>query len=113
MAEITFEEAVKNLRNAAGQVGISAEEAATAIADGLKKLYNVLGGNATSITGNYSHAEGSYSMAIGNYSHAEGIDNIKLGSGTLTLIPKDIENFTVEKIEIENERWDWLDDTDE
>ena len=113
MAEITFEEAVKNLQNAAGQLGISAEEAAVAISDGLKKLYNVLGGNTINATGNYSHAEESYNMAIGNYSYAEGMNNIELGPGTLILIPKDIENFKVEKIEIENERWDWLDDTDE
>ena len=108
MAEITFEEAVKNLQNAVEQlgisVGVSAEEAATTIADELKKLYNVLGGNHAITTGNYSRAEGSYSMAIGNYSRAEGMDNIKLDPGTLTLISKDIENFKVEKIEVENER---------
>lgn len=98
LAEITFEEAVKNLQDEAGQLGVSAEEAAAAISDGLKKLYNVLGGNAI--------------IAAGKCSSVEAMNNIKLGPGTLTLIPKDIENFTVEKIEIENERWDWLDDTD-
>lgn len=78
---------------------MSAEEAATAIADGLKKLYDVLGGNAI--------------IATGQCSSVEAMNNIKLGTSALTLIPKDIENFTVNKIEIENERWEWLDDTDE
>ena len=65
------------------------------------------------LLGTSSVAIGSNAVASGNYSHAEGVNNIVLGSGTLTFIPKDIENFTVEKIEIENERWDWLDDIDE
>ena len=113
MTEITLAEVIENLQNIAGQLGLSAEEAATTIANGLKNLYNTLEGNTATTIGNYSRAEGSCSIAIGNYSRAEGMNNIKLGPGTLTLIPKDIENFTVEKIEIENERWDWLDDTDE
>lgn len=55
-------------------------------------------------------AIGSQNRATGEYSQASGMNNIALGPGTLTLIPKDID---IEIKEDKVERWDRLDDVDE
>ena len=66
------------------------------------KAFQILGGNAAST--------GFHNKTSGEYSQASGMNNIILGPGTLTLIPKDID---IEIKEDKVERWDWLDDVDE